>query len=634
MARGGGNDPCWWNQQFGGLRVTPGLWAYPASESGGYWSRNPGQVESQMSSWNASCNIAGGFMWYLDDMLLALDQYAVADYGNAINHALGIDPSRGIAAAVYQHSNYWGWSVEVGAGPYGELEIDAAGGQIADISSLKVNPGWQVTLYSEANFHGNTLVKTADDSTLDDDGWNDSVKSMIVSPVQEKAVTLYQHTDYWGWSAGFSEPGDYTAADMIAAGGLNNDASSVEVAPGYLVTFYTDDNFQGSQLVKTADDSTLVDDGWNDVISSMKIRVDPTQNMPVTLYQDCDYWGGWTAAFDSGAYTLAQMIAAGGLNDDASSVKIAPGYTVTFYEDDNFQGPTLIKTADDLCFFDDGWNDRISSMIIEGPSSPPVAWWQFNDNGGLVLTDAFDVFNGQLMNMDQYNWAAGKQCGGLYFDGANDYIEIPGFKGVSGTTSRTCTVWIKTTTPSSRIMNWGGFDTGAKWAMRLNEDGTLRAEIGGGYIDGVTNLCDGKWHHVAVVLEDDGSPDISEALLYVDGQPEQTGASLSCPVNTASSEDVKIGTNINETVFFRGLIDEVRIYNRALNAAEIRGIYQQYALTADTEPDGDVDFDDFGVLADHWQMDTCDGDLTCDCTINFDDLMVLVEQWLGHIPTD
>ena len=52
---------------------------------------------------------------------------------------LGIDPARKIAATLYQHSDHWGWSVEVGAGPWGEVEISDAGGAITDVSSLVVS---------------------------------------------------------------------------------------------------------------------------------------------------------------------------------------------------------------------------------------------------------------------------------------------------------------------------------------------------------------------------------------------------------------------------------------------------------------------------------------------------------------
>jgi hypothetical protein len=384
-AGGGGNDPCAWNGSFGGLQVTSGLWAYPSTESGGYWSKTPSQVQSQMSAWNSSCNLAGGFMWYLDDMLLATNQYAVADYATAINTALGIAPSRKIGAIVCGNTDYYGWGVEVGRGPSGALEISAAGGQIDQISSLKVMPGWKVTLYSEANFTGSALVKTADDSTLVDDGWNDRTKSLTVLPVQEKPVTLYQNTDSWGWSAGF-DAGNYTAGQIVAAGGQDNDASSVTIAPGYRVTFYDLDNFQGPTLVKTADDVSFVDDGWNDIVSSMKVSLDLTQWKPVTLYQDAAF-SGWAAGFRAGAYTLNQLVAAGGKNDDVTSVAVAPGYSVKLYWDNNFQGATLVKTNDDVCLFDDGWNDQVSSFIVYAPTNAvapvnfiaPGAVWKYFD---------------------------------------------------------------------------------------------------------------------------------------------------------------------------------------------------------------------------------------------------------------
>jgi hypothetical protein len=84
----------------------------------------------------------------------------------------------------------------------------------------------------------------------------------------------------------------------------------------------------------------------------------------VTLRQHCDYTG-WTASFGVGSYNLSAIIAAGGINDDASSVRVPAGLRVTFYEHDNFTGATLVRTADDNCFVNEGWNDRISSLRVE-----------------------------------------------------------------------------------------------------------------------------------------------------------------------------------------------------------------------------------------------------------------------------
>jgi hypothetical protein len=83
-----------------------------------------------------------------------------------------------------------------------------------------------------------------------------------------------------------------------------------------------------------------------------------------TLRQHCDYTG-WTANFAIGNYNLAAIQAAGGINDDASSIRVPAGLRVTLYEHDNFTGATLVRTADDNCFVNEGWNDRISSLRVE-----------------------------------------------------------------------------------------------------------------------------------------------------------------------------------------------------------------------------------------------------------------------------
>jgi hypothetical protein len=83
----------------------------------------------------------------------------------------------------------------------------------------------------------------------------------------------------------------------------------------------------------------------------------------VTVYKDCNYTG--TAVnLNAGSYTLAQLQALGVVNDDISSLRVQSGYRVTLYWDNNFQGSTLVKTADDACLVDDGWNDKVSSLVI------------------------------------------------------------------------------------------------------------------------------------------------------------------------------------------------------------------------------------------------------------------------------
>ena len=87
-----------------------------------------------------------------------------------------------------------------------------------------------------------------------------------------------------------------------------------------------------------------------------------------TFYKDCSY-GGTAVSLPAGSYTRAQMIAKGINDDEISSLKVQSGYKVTLYWDDNFTGTTLVKTGDDDCLVDDGWNDKVTSLVISTNTS-------------------------------------------------------------------------------------------------------------------------------------------------------------------------------------------------------------------------------------------------------------------------
>ncbi len=93
---------------------------------------------------------------------------------------------------------------------------------------------------------------------------------------------------------------------------------------------------------------------------------------------------------------------------------------------------------------------------------------------------------------------------------------------------------------------------------------------------GSTSVCDGEWHHVAAVLDSDGSPDVSDVMLYVDGLLDPVGSSKAMEIYT----DVYSGRTRGLTIgawepfgsYFEGVIDEVRIYDRALSDDEIAAL--------------------------------------------------------------
>jgi hypothetical protein len=84
-----------------------------------------------------------------------------------------------------------------------------------------------------------------------------------------------------------------------------------------------------------------------------------------------------------------------------------------------------------------------------------------------------------------------------------------------------------------------------------------------------TDINDNQWHYLV------GTYDGSTMKCYVDGSLEGTNTSFSgnLPVRIG---DLRIGADYDTTPgnFFNGSIDEVRVYNRALSAAEVGDLYR------------------------------------------------------------
>jgi hypothetical protein len=82
-----------------------------------------------------------------------------------------------------------------------------------------------------------------------------------------------------------------------------------------------------------------------------------------------------------------------------------------------------------------------------------------------------------------------------------------------------------------------------------------------------TQVTDGNWHHIGFVWNG------AYRTLYVDGVivAEDIQSNLA-----SSSNGLYIGTdkNLDAGTFFSGLIDDIRIYNKALSQAQITAVAQ------------------------------------------------------------
>jgi hypothetical protein len=130
--------------------------------------------------------------------------------------------------------------------------------------------------------------------------------------------------------------------------------------------------------------------------------------------------------------------------------------------------------------------------------------------------------------------------------------------------------WIKTTSSRGEVISWGARVHGKMWRYCFIR-GRLGVTPHGGYYYINDAVHDDKWHHVAVVVIEAELPNLHDDVrLYKDGIPAEIhdiGLLDLWPIETGAELDVTIGRR------FKGLIDDVRIYDRALSEDEIKAIF-------------------------------------------------------------
>jgi len=166
----------------------------------------------------------------------------------------------------------------------------------------------------------------------------------------------------------------------------------------------------------------------------------------------------------------------------------------------------------------------------------------------------------------------------LYFDGRNDFIEEDnGSDIVNGLSEATMMAWVKL---DPNFSTHGAIMGQSNFWMRINGSRRLRVEIQDN-ISVLANLSTvltlNKWTHVATIYN--GSDPIEKVKLYINGEKvtstNPTGIASTIP--TSSNTKFRVGRNpsnkeiTNSTAeLFKGEMDEVRVFNKALTEEELQ----------------------------------------------------------------
>jgi hypothetical protein len=204
------------------------------------------------------------------------------------------------------------------------------------------------------------------------------------------------------------------------------------------------------------------------------------------------------------------------------------------------------------------------------PIKEPLAHWTFDQNW-LDTTGTIEGLpeGGVLISPSFYKVGAGA----AYFDGIDGKVMMTGFKGVCGQKDRTVCFWMNSTGVNQALVGWGSYEDYAKWAIATDETGEIIVRLQKGNIFGGPSVNDGLWHHVAVVLNRDGEEaDTADILLYIDGLQVLTEG-VASRIDTDAYYDVSLGWFEEDEDYYQGFLDDLRIYDTALNPWQIADIF-------------------------------------------------------------
>lgn len=211
--------------------------------------------------------------------------------------------------------------------------------------------------------------------------WDKVVQAQICAAINRHAIDLNQAT---GVTQDFSNTANYFVTSPY--NWYTKFWHQTDITyNGLSYAFSYDDVFNQSSTINTSSPirATITIGGFAGLTSSGV----------ATVYKDCNY-GGYAVGLNPGTYTLSQLNALGVANDDVSSLKVSSGYKVTLYWDDNFGGAALVKTADDNCLVDDGWNDQASSIKVESAFSTKIEAESYTYMSGVATETTTDAGGG------------------------------------------------------------------------------------------------------------------------------------------------------------------------------------------------------------------------------------------------
>lgn len=221
--------------------------------------------------------------------------------------------------------------------------------------------------------------------------------------------------------------------------------------------------------------------------------------------------------------------------------------------------------------FDDEGNSKLSEQVkifVGDVDMNLVGHWMFENN----VADSSDHGNDGIISGSP-EFVTGKMDGtALHFKTNQDYVSI-GTSPDFSMESFTLAAWVKI--PQSIPSGWRAIIEHDRWSS--NWFGLWKSSNANKFhfrwsngakstSDFSSEISADTWYHVA------GTYDASEqiARMYLNGEIDQRVTNADIPV--PSNAEIRVGLNLENNEEFKGIIDDLRIYNKVLNQTEIENL--------------------------------------------------------------
>ncbi len=256
--------------------------------------------------------------------------------------------------------------------------------------------------------------------------------------------------------------------------------------------------------------------------------------------------------------------------------------TATSYSDTGLAPGTYYYrvTAEDAAGNVGAASPQASALVTAQPTGL-IAAYAFDAGSGTAVADTSgNLNNGTLANG---TWsAAGKYGGAIQFNGTSTWVAVPNATSLNPTAGVTMEAWVN----PSALTGWRtvmfkeqtGNLTYGVYANTSSSRPNAQVFVAGSdrNVNGTAQVAANVWTHLAATY------DGANIRLYVNGTQAATVAQTGAI--TTSTGVLHIGGNAVWSEWFQGLIDEVRIYNRALSATEIQADMATSIGNQDTSP--------------------------------------------------